>query len=104
MDHCAPLYMDRGLLCVCTAYASQPFGPEPVSAASNYKVSVLGASGGIGQPLALLLKNHPAITHLTLYVRQISHVLSTEAIYTEANGHGHSEKKNLISFSLPSPT
>jgi len=38
-----------------------------VSAASNYKVSVLGASGGIGQPLALLLKNHPAITHLTLY-------------------------------------
>jgi len=38
-----------------------------VSAASNYKVSVLGASGGIGQPLALLLKNHPPITHLTLY-------------------------------------
>jgi len=38
-----------------------------VSAANNYKVSVLGASGGIGQPLALLLKNHPAVKQLTLY-------------------------------------
>lgn len=38
-----------------------------VSATSNYKVAVLGAAGGIGQPLALLLKNHPAITNLSLY-------------------------------------
>jgi malate/lactate dehydrogenase len=33
----------------------------------QYKVAVLGAAGGIGQPLSLLLKEHEAITHLSLY-------------------------------------
>jgi len=37
------------------------------SAASNSKVAVLGASGGIGQPLALLLKHSQLITELSLY-------------------------------------
>ena len=32
-----------------------------------FKVSVLGASGGIGQPLSLLLKLNPRIGHLALY-------------------------------------
>lgn len=31
------------------------------------KVAVLGASGGIGQPLSLLLKNSPLISNLALY-------------------------------------
>ncbi|XP_053211726.1 malate dehydrogenase, mitochondrial-like [Panonychus citri] len=31
------------------------------------KVAVLGASGGIGQPLSLLLKQSPLISHLSLY-------------------------------------
>ncbi|XP_065055532.1 malate dehydrogenase, mitochondrial-like [Rhopilema esculentum] len=35
--------------------------------ASNNKVAVLGAAGGIGQPLALLLKHSPLINHLALY-------------------------------------
>ncbi|AWU74695.1 uncharacterized protein C5L36_0A12710 [Pichia kudriavzevii] len=34
---------------------------------SNVKVALLGAAGGIGQPLALLLKLNPNITHLALY-------------------------------------
>jgi len=34
---------------------------------NNVKVAVLGASGGIGQPLALLLKHSPMISHLSLY-------------------------------------
>lgn len=34
---------------------------------SDAKVAVLGASGGIGQPMALLLKTNPAISHLSLY-------------------------------------
>jgi len=38
-----------------------------VSQANNAKVAVLGASGGIGQPLSLLLKNSPLIDHLSLY-------------------------------------
>eukprot|EP01061_Rhynchopus_euleeides_P023242 TRINITY_DN378_c0_g1_i2.p1 TRINITY_DN378_c0_g1~~TRINITY_DN378_c0_g1_i2.p1 ORF type:complete len:327 (+),score=162.89 TRINITY_DN378_c0_g1_i2:1432-2412(+) len=33
----------------------------------NRKVSVLGAAGGIGQPLSLLMKNSPLTTDLTLY-------------------------------------
>lgn len=31
------------------------------------KIAVLGASGGIGQPLSLLLKASPAVSHLALY-------------------------------------
>lgn len=33
----------------------------------QYKVAVLGAAGGIGQPLSLLLKDNDNITHLSLY-------------------------------------
>lgn len=49
----------------------------------NAKVAVLGAAGGIGQPLALLLKNSPLVTQLNLYdvvkhtpgvAKDISHV------------------------------
>jgi len=31
------------------------------------KVAVLGAGGGIGQPLSLLLKLNPRVTELALY-------------------------------------
>lgn len=34
---------------------------------NHAKVAVLGAAGGIGQPLALLLKHSPMISHLSLY-------------------------------------
>lgn len=37
------------------------------SSKSNVFVTVCGASGGIGQPLALLLKSSPLITQLSLY-------------------------------------
>ncbi|KAJ7309016.1 hypothetical protein JRQ81_008301 [Phrynocephalus forsythii] len=37
------------------------------SSQNHAKVAVLGASGGIGQPLSLLLKNSPLISHLSLY-------------------------------------
>lgn len=33
----------------------------------NARVAVLGASGGIGQPLSLLLKNSPLVSELSLY-------------------------------------
>ncbi|XP_076069494.1 malate dehydrogenase 2 [Oratosquilla oratoria] len=38
-----------------------------VSAQNNRKVAVMGASGGIGQPLSLLMKNSPLVTELSLY-------------------------------------
>ncbi|EZA57723.1 malate dehydrogenase, mitochondrial [Ooceraea biroi] len=37
------------------------------SAKRDAKVAVLGASGGIGQPLSLLLKQSPLVTELSLY-------------------------------------
>ncbi len=33
----------------------------------GFKVAVMGASGGIGQPLALLLKLDPKVTQLSLF-------------------------------------
>jgi len=35
--------------------------------AANRHVAVMGASGGIGQPLSLLMKNSPLVTKLSLY-------------------------------------
>jgi len=37
------------------------------SSSSSYRVCVVGAHGGIGQPLSLLLKQNPLVTHLALY-------------------------------------
>jgi len=37
------------------------------SVARHTKVAVLGAGGGIGQPLSLLLKADPLVTSLSLY-------------------------------------
>ena len=37
------------------------------STARQSKVAVLGAGGGIGQPLSLLLKLNPLVTELSLY-------------------------------------
>lgn len=37
------------------------------SATCQTKVAVLGAGGGIGQPLSLLLKKDPLVTSLSLY-------------------------------------
>ena len=38
-----------------------------VCAAKPHKVALLGAAGGIGQPLALLLKMQPYVSELALY-------------------------------------
>jgi malate dehydrogenase len=44
-------------------------GCSPTSAAGEptFNVAVLGAAGGIGQPLALLLKSNPSVAELRLY-------------------------------------
>jgi len=49
--------------------ASRVFGRRSFasSSAALTKVAVLGAAGGIGQPLSLLLKQNPLVSHLTLY-------------------------------------
>ncbi|CAG5132905.1 unnamed protein product [Candidula unifasciata] len=61
------------------------------SGQNNAKVALLGAAGGIGQPLALLLKQSPLVTHLALY--DIAHTPGVAAdvshIDTRAKVTGH---------------
>ncbi|KAK6473470.1 malate dehydrogenase [Huso huso] len=61
------------------------------SVQSNARVAVLGASGGIGQPLSLLLKNSPLVSQLSLF--DIAHTPGVAAdlshIETRAHVTGH---------------
>jgi len=61
------------------------------SGQNNAKVAVMGASGGIGQPMSLLMKNSPLISHLALY--DIAHTPGVAAdlshIETKAKVTGH---------------
>ncbi|KAI0230307.1 Malate dehydrogenase, mitochondrial [Lamellibrachia satsuma] len=63
----------------------------------NAKVAVLGASGGIGQPMSLLLKINPAITQLALY--DIAHTVGVAAdlshCSTNAQVTGHEGPSQL---------
>ena len=58
------------------------------SAARQHKVAVLGAGGGIGQPLSLLLKLDKNVTSLSLYdirgapgvAADVSHIDTTSEV------------------------
>ncbi|GAU93445.1 hypothetical protein RvY_05384 [Ramazzottius varieornatus] len=64
---------------------------------ANTKAVVLGASGGIGQPLSLLMKESPLIGHLSLY--DIAHTPGVAAdlshMNTRAKVTGHLGKDQL---------
>jgi len=49
------------------ARISKHLAPEPAAATKGFKVAVLGAAGGIGQPLSLLMKACPYVDTLSLY-------------------------------------
>jgi len=53
------------------------------STQNNAKVAVMGASGGIGQPLSLLLKQSPLVTQLNLY--DIVHTVGVAADLSHIN-------------------
>ena len=63
------------------------------SSAGGKRVCVIGAAGGIGQPLAMLLKMNPSVSHLSLYdmvgtpgvAADLSHV-NTKAVVTARVG------------------
>lgn len=71
---------------VCSGFliASRNFSAKK----GNFKVAVIGAAGGIGQPLSLLLKSNPHIGHLALYdivntpgvAADLSHINTTAKI------------------------
>jgi len=52
---------------VVKSLTSQSTNKFSTSQCAQRRVAVMGASGGIGQPLSLLLKNSPLVTQLNLY-------------------------------------
>jgi len=66
--------------------------PKPQS-----KVAVLGASGGIGQPLALLLKANPRVSELRLYDIVHTHGVAADLSHcsTRAKVSGHNGPEEL---------
>uniref|UniRef100_A0A3B5MQL1 Malate dehydrogenase, mitochondrial n=1 Tax=Xiphophorus couchianus TaxID=32473 RepID=A0A3B5MQL1_9TELE len=71
------------------------------SSQNHAKVAVLGASGGIGQPLSLLLKNSPLVSQLSLF--DIAHTPGVAAdlshIETRAQVSGYIGPDQLVSLS-----
>eukprot|EP00656_Telonema_subtile_P008771 TRINITY_DN140_c0_g2_i1.p1 TRINITY_DN140_c0_g2~~TRINITY_DN140_c0_g2_i1.p1 ORF type:complete len:353 (-),score=112.65 TRINITY_DN140_c0_g2_i1:346-1404(-) len=74
-----------------TAILTRHLAPSPCSG-GKFKVAVLGAAGGIGQPLSLLLKNCDLVGELSLYdvanvagvAADLSHICSG----TRVTGYG----------------
>jgi len=72
------------------------FSKLPTSSIRGFKVCVLGASGGIGQPLSLLLKLDPQVKQLSLFdvvrtpgvASDISHCCTTATV----SGHVGTEQ------------
>jgi malate dehydrogenase len=87
------------LLKVCNANlisnTVRAFSASSVSQRGN--VAVLGAAGGIGQPLSLLIKNSPLVEKLSLY--DINHTLGVAAdlshIETKCQVKGYVGKEQL---------
>jgi malate dehydrogenase len=55
------------ILNILIMFASRSIAKTFNTAVRNYRVGVVGASGGIGQPLSLLLKLDQRVTDLSLY-------------------------------------
>lgn len=74
----------------------------------NFKVAVLGASGGIGQPLALLLKLDPSVTELALFdvvrtpgvAADISHCCTAARVRSTSMFHGMFRGKDILYSSM----
>uniref|UniRef100_A0A1I8JQL2 Malate dehydrogenase, mitochondrial n=1 Tax=Macrostomum lignano TaxID=282301 RepID=A0A1I8JQL2_9PLAT len=60
------------------------------------KVAVLGASGGIGQPLSLLLKQSPLVSQLSLYDIQ-----GVKGVAADLKPHLHKAESSLLSSHRP---
>ncbi|VEU21733.1 DEKNAAC102382 [Brettanomyces naardenensis] len=59
------------------------------TAASAYKVTVLGAAGGIGQPLSLLLKLNHKVTDLSLYDLRLAKGVAADLSHIPTNSTVH---------------
>lgn len=90
------MFRSRQVCCFTLREARKTMRAFSVSSKRNTKVAVLGAAGGIGQPLSLLLKMSPMIDQLALYdivntpgvAADLSHIESTAKI-TSQQGMDH---------------
>jgi len=77
---------------------SRPVGARAfhASRANAFKVAVIGAGGGIGQPLSLLLKQHPLITQLSLFdVSPVVHGVTADLSHCDTPAKVVGEQENL---------
>lgn len=74
------------------------------SSSLAHQVTILGASGGIGQPLSLLLKSNPKVTKLNLYDLKLAHGVATDLSHINTKstikGFDPSENSNALNDSL----
>ena len=74
-----------------------------ISLQTHAKVAVLGASGGIGQPLSLLMKQSPLVSQLVLYDIQMTKGVAADLSHVETKAQVCSFRWSLIcSYVVPS--
>ena len=66
------------------------------TSARQTKVAVLGASGGIGQPLSLLLKLDPLVSNLSLYDIRLAPGVAADVSHVDAPGEVSNFVQNEI--------
>lgn len=72
------------------------------SAAAAYKVTVLGAAGGIGQPLSLLMKLNHKVTNLALYDLRLGKGVAADLSHIPTNStvEGYGPENNGLAQAL----
>jgi malate dehydrogenase len=77
------------------AFALRPAVCRAKGGAPGFKVAILGAAGGIGQPLSLLMKMNPLVSVLHLY-----DVVNTPGVTADIS---HMDTSAVVTFSPPLP-
>lgn len=80
------------------------------SAANLSKVAVLGAAGGIGQPLSLLMKENKHVTDLSLYdivnapgvAADVSHINTKSVVSIELSFWNHAKQEREVGLLIGS--
>ena len=75
------------------APALRPAACRAKGGAPGFKVAILGAAGGIGQPLSMLMKMNPLVSVLHLY-----DVVNTPGVTADVS---HMDTGAVVTFSPP---
>ena len=75
------------------APALRPAACRAKGGAPGFKVAILGAAGGIGQPLSMLMKMNPLVSVLHLY-----DVVNTPGVTADVS---HMDTGAVVTFSSP---